>query len=355
MDEILIKTENRFSKIILGERLQNLHKYIPVNKKTIIITDRNLNHFYHEAFNPFPVIELGLGEENKSLATIDFIMGKLISLEADRTSFIVGVGGGIITDITGFAASVFMRGVRFGFVSTSLLSQVDASVGGKNGVNYLGFKNMVGVFNQPDFVLCDVEMLRTLDSKEYINGFAEIIKHAAIKSPGMLAFLEKNYPQIPIIRSNDNKGFAEGYNFALSQVENILIKSAIVEMDEREKGERKKLNFGHTFAHSFEKHTALSHGEAVAVGMVMASRLSVKKGLLSQVEADRLEMIIRNVGLPTGVKIDKKILFEGMKKDKKREGDRIHVVLLKGLGNAIIENISFNELEEITNDLCCTI
>jgi len=346
MDEILIKTENRFSKIILGERLQNLHKYIPVNKKTIIITDRNLNHFYHEAFNPFPVIELGLGEENKSLATIDFIMGKLISLEADRTSFIVGVGGGIITDITGFAASVFMRGVRFGFVSTSLLSQVDASVGGKNGVNYLGFKNMVGVFNQPDFVLCDVEMLRTLDSKEYINGFAEIIKHAAIKSPGMLAFLEKNYRKA--------LGYDKTTMYSLIK-ENILIKSAIVEMDEREKGERKKLNFGHTFAHSFEKHTALSHGEAVAVGMVMASRLSVKKGLLSQVEADRLEMIIRNVGLPTGVKIDKKILFEGMKKDKKREGDRIHVVLLKGLGNAIIENISFNELEEITNDLCCTI
>jgi 3-dehydroquinate synthase len=120
-----------------------------------------------------------------------------------------------------------------------------------------------------------------------------------------------------------------------------------VEKDEREKGERKKLNFGHTFAHSFEKHTSLSHGEAVAVGMIMASRLSVKKGLLGQAEADRLELLIRNIGLPSGVDLDKKILFEGMKKDKKREGERIHVILLKGLGNAVIENISLNELEEI--------
>jgi 3-dehydroquinate synthase len=193
MDEIVIKTDNGFSKILAGEKLQNLDLYLPKDKKVIMITDKNLYRLYHDELAKYPVIEIGMGEDHKTLDTVHYIIGQLIEYEADRSSFIVGVGGGIVTDVAGFAASIFMRGVRFGFVSTSLLSQVDASVGGKNGVNYFGYKNMVGVFNQPEFVICDTDMLKTLDAKEYINGFAEVIKHAAIKSTGLFDYLEKNY------------------------------------------------------------------------------------------------------------------------------------------------------------------
>jgi 3-dehydroquinate synthase len=170
-----VKAESRFSKILIGEKLSNLSQYIG-NRKCIIITDTNILKYYKDSLpKGIPVIEIGLGEKNKTMQTLELIFDKLIEFEADRSTFIVAAGGGIVCDVGGYAASSFMRGLPFGFVSTTLLSQVDASVGGKNGVNFRGFKNMIGVFNQPEFVICDTEMFNTLDKREFISGFAEIM------------------------------------------------------------------------------------------------------------------------------------------------------------------------------------
>ena len=181
MRTINIKTESGESIIYLGEKLENLSKYLPKDKKVVILTDENIIKHYSTQLQGYPVIQMGLGEKNKTLQTLEKIFEEFIRLEVDRSSFLVAVGGGIVCDVGGFAASSFMRGIKFGFVSTTLLSQVDASVGGKNGVNFQGYKNMVGVFAQPQFVICDVSMFKTLDTREFISGFAEIIKAAAIR------------------------------------------------------------------------------------------------------------------------------------------------------------------------------
>ena len=342
MEEIKIHTGSNVSRILLNEKISNLNNYLPANRKIIIITDSNLKKHYGKFFEKFNVIEIRQGEKNKTLATVDKIIGKLVELEADRSAFIIGIGGGIVSDITGFAASIYMRGLSFGFVSTSLLSQVDASVGGKNGVNYKGFKNMVGVFNQPEFVICDLDMLQTLDRNEFIGGFAEIIKHGAIKDVKLFEFLESNFKK------------ALDYNTdTLHRVirDSIIIKSTVVEQDEKEKGERRKLNFGHTFGHAIEKLTKINHGKAIAIGMNMAAQASVKLGLLKSIEADRLKKLIENFQLPVRLSVDKTVLFNAMKKDKKREGSDIHLVLLKNLGSAEVVNINYKKLEEIVNDL----
>jgi 3-dehydroquinate synthase len=342
MEELKIRTGSHVSRILLNEKITNLRNYLPTDKKIIIITDSSIRRHYGEYIDEYNVIEIGQGEKNKTLATLDDIMGNLVDLEADRSAFVVGIGGGIVCDITGFAASVYMRGLRFGFISTSLLSQVDASVGGKNGVNYKGYKNMVGVFNQPEFVICDLEMLKTLDRQEFIGGFAEIIKHGAIKDIQLFEFLETNHKE------------ALDYNINILHRlvrDSIVIKSNVVEQDEQEKGERRKLNFGHTFGHAIEKITKLSHGKAIAIGMYLAAQVSEKMGMIELPELNRLKLLIKNMQLPIHLKIDKKDLFNAMKKDKKREGSDIHLVLLKGLGNAEVININYNVLEEIVNDL----
>src|SRR5512133_847701 len=189
MQTITLKTDARASRILIGESLANLHKYIPQGK-VIIITDDNINKFYRKSFPSVPVISIGLGETNKTMETLVTIFDKLVEYEADRSTYIVAIGGGIVCDVAGFAASIYMRGLRYGFVSTTLLSQVDASVGGKNGVNFRGYKNMIGVFNQPEFVLVDTTMLRTMNEREFRSGFAEIIKAAAIKSEPLFRYLE---------------------------------------------------------------------------------------------------------------------------------------------------------------------
>ena len=339
---IEIKTDTRNSQILVGESFQNIKKYLPENKKAVIITDANLFRIYGSRFPDLPVIEMGLGEKHKTIDTLNYIFERFIEIEVDRSSFVLAIGGGIVCDVAGFAASVFMRGLRFGFVSTTLLSQVDASVGGKNGVNFQRYKNMIGVFNQPEFVICDSEMLKTLDRKEFVAGFAEIVKAGAIKKPDLFEYLEKNWQKA----LNYDPG-------VINQVvyDSVYMKAEVVEADEKEKGERRKLNFGHTFAHSFEKLSDLLHGEAVSVGMVLASRLSEKLGFLEKGQSDRILNLLHNLGLPVSLNIEMNNVFEAMKQDKKREGDFIHLILLDKIGNAIIHKVTLNKLEELVNDL----
>ena len=229
METIKIETTSGQSHILIAERLENIKRFIPV-ARPIIITDVNVGRLYPLDAIAKDVITIGTGEAIKTLDTVAEIYAQLLSFKADRSAFIVGIGGGIVCDITGFAASTFMRGVRFGFVASSLLAQVDASVGGKNGVNFQGYKNMVGLFHQPEFVICDLELLKTLPPREVSCGLAEIVKHAAIADADLFAFLEKHAERILAL---DPEAIEK---LVLRSVE---IKSAIVSRDETEKGERR--------------------------------------------------------------------------------------------------------------------
>ncbi|MDM8517927.1 3-dehydroquinate synthase [Desulfobacterales bacterium HSG16] len=340
MKKYTIFGEKGESNILIGERISNLERYIDADH-LFLVTDSNVRHLYEKNFPAGKVIEIGTGEKIKTIETVQAIYKKLLEHEADRSSFIIGIGGGIVCDITGFAASTYLRGVRFGFVSTTLLSQVDASVGGKNGVNFQGYKNMVGVFNQPEFVICDNAMLATLPEKELLCGFAEIIKHAAIADFKYFEYLEKNQ--------------SKALNLDSATIEKVVydsvqIKADVVNKDEREKGERKKLNFGHTFGHAVEKISGIPHGEAVSIGIAFAADLSVKKGLLQQNEADRIILLLKKYGLPSEIDVEAKLLADAMEKDKKRSRDTIHFVLLESIGKAVIQTIAIDDLKNAIFD-----
>jgi 3-dehydroquinate synthase len=340
MKVVNIKIHPRDSVIVIGERLDNLRKYLPV-ETPIIITDSNVQECWGKLFPRGDVITIGTGEKVKTFDTVCYIYEQLLKLEADRSSFIVGIGGGIVCDIAGFVASTYMRGVRFGFVSSTLLSQVDASVGGKNGVNFGGYKNIVGVFSQPEFVICDLNLIRTLPQKEIISGFAEIVKHAAIADKNLFAYLEKHH----------KRALALDLQIIEKLVyDSVMIKSTIVNRDEKEKGERRKLNFGHTFGHAIEKVSKVRHGEAVSAGMVLASQLGVKREGLLMEDLTRITELLKKFGLPVRLEFDGSKVLEAIRMDKKREGALIHFVLLSEIGNAYVEEITIQELEALVGN-----
>ncbi|MBW1801195.1 MAG: 3-dehydroquinate synthase [Deltaproteobacteria bacterium] len=341
MKTLSVKGNRIISKIHVGERLQHADRYMPV-EKSVIVTDRNVRELYHTLFPSCPVIEIGMGEKIKTLDTVRSIYDGFLSLEVDRSGFILGIGGGIVCDVTGFAASTYMRGIPFGFVSTTLLSQVDASVGGKNGVNFNGYKNMVGLFNQPDFVLCDMALLKTLPEKELCGGLAEVVKHAAIGDEALFSYIEEN----------DVKALQlDGSVLEKFVYDSVRIKSAIVSADEREMGERRKLNFGHTFGHAIEKVTGWPHGEAVSLGMMIAAKFSMRKGFLRKQDVRRLENVLESLKLPTRGTIDREALKNALGKDKKRKRDKIHFVFLDGIGQARVEATPITEVTETLDEI----
>ncbi len=330
------------STLYVGERLRNVKDYIP-DTPVVILTDAAVRQYYGHLFPSAEVIEIGQGEGIKTLDTVQSIYRRLVELEADRSVFILGIGGGIVCDVAGFVASTYLRGVRFGFAATTLLAQVDASVGGKNGVNFAGYKNMVGVFNQPEWVVCDMELLKTLPKREVLSGFAEIIKHGAIGDADLFGFLESRADR------------ALGLDLEVIErlvYDSVVIKASIVNRDERERGGRRKLNFGHTFGHAVEKVTRIPHGEAVSIGMAVAARLSVQKGLLSQDRAGRIPALIDRYGLPSRLEVNPGDAIDALRRDKKREGDRINFVLLRDIGEAVVREIPLTELEAVVYELC---
>jgi len=324
------------STVMVGEILSNIGRYLPV-EKTVIITDKNVWRCHGNNFPPCRVIKIEPGEKTKNLDTVRDIYEKFLEFDVDRSSFIAGIGGGVVCDIAGFAASTILRGLRFGFVSTTLLSQVDASVGGKNGVNLGGYKNIVGLFSQPEFVICDLNLLSTLSQRELLNGFAEIIKHAAIYDAILFRFLEENHEKALALEKD---------TIARLVYDSVKIKASVVSRDEKEKGERRKLNFGHTFGHAFEKTKGILHGEAVAAGMIVACELSVKKGFLEARELERIKRLIKLYGLPVELPCDRAKVFDAMKKDKKRYDDLLRFVFLSGIGSAVVREIPISELKK---------
>jgi len=329
------------STLLVGERLERIAEHLPA-APVFIVTDPIVRRLYGKRFPAGPVIEMGVGESIKTLDTVADIYSALIGHEADRSAFLLGIGGGIVCDVAGFVASTYLRGIRFGFVPTTLLAQVDAGVGGKNGVNFSGYKNMAGVFNQPEFVLCDPGVLTTLSDGDRGCGLAEIVKHGAIADAGLFSFLESNIDAVLAL---------EPAAVHRMVYDSVVIKSTIVNRDEKETGERRKLNFGHTFGHAVEKVRKIPHGEAVSMGMMVAAALSVRKGYLAEADAARLKTLLERLGLPTHLDVDRETALDALKRDKKREGDAIHFVLLKGIGEAAVERIGLDELAAAVAEL----
>ena len=280
------------------------------------------------------LIVLPDGEAFKTWEVLQKIFDGLLENSADRKTTLVALGGGVIGDMTGFAAACYMRGIKFIQVPTTLLSQVDSSVGGKTGINHPLGKNMVGAFHQPQAVIADLDTLKTLPAEELAAGLAEVIKHGAIADAEFLSWIEKNQDAL-------NKCDPAAMEHAVRR--SCEIKSQVVAQDEKEGGIRAILNFGHTFGHAIEAgmgYGAWLHGQAVGCGMVMAADLSVRVGSLSEAEASRLKKIIEALHLPTQPpKLGVDRFMELMSVDKKAEGGEVRYILLNGLGQAKIQTV----------------
>jgi 3-dehydroquinate synthase len=342
MKEIALHTIDKTSRILVGESFRNIGKYLP-ERQLVIITDEKVDERYSGSFPGGLKIIVKAGESSKSIETAAGIYDQLIRSEIDRKAFILGIGGGIVCDLAGYIASTYLRGISFGFVSTTLLAQVDASIGGKNGINFEGYKNMIGTIRQPDFVICDPEMLKTLRPEEFRMGFAEVVKYAAIFNADLFDYLEGNY-----------KDALEHNPSVLEKIIGICaeLKSDVVYRDEKDTGERMKLNFGHTFAHAFEKLSGIPHGDAVSIGMILAARLSNRLGLINEGDADRLEKLLINFGLPVKWEGSCSEVLEVMKRDKKRDGSSLGLILLESIGNAVVRNVSLTDMKTWIDDLC---
>lgn len=342
MKQIILSAPTGKSLIQIGGELSDAAGPL-LAKRTVFLVDENVYNYYSPNFNGQPVIKINSGESSKSMEYSTHIFRELLNMEVDRSWSVIGVGGGITTDLTGFVASTFLRGLPFGFISTTLLGQVDAAIGGKNGINLDGYKNMIGIIKQPVFVFCDIYSLGTLPESEFLGGFSEIIKYGAIRDSRFFEFLEKEI---------ENGTGRDGRTLETIVFESVRNKVEVVTRDEKEEGERKTLNFGHTFAHAIEKLYKIPHGQAVAMGMTLAGRLSVNLGLLAQKELDRLENLIYRSKLSGLPPMDADLLIDTMKMDKKRRGDEISLILLENIGRAVIREIKIKSIKSIVHDLC---
>jgi 3-dehydroquinate synthase len=325
------------SSIYINENFQNAKEYID-NENTIVLIDSNFYKLYEDNINFDKIIKIKNGENTKNLKTIENIIEQLINLKADRNTFLLGIGGGVITDITGFAGSVYMRGIDFGFISTTLLGQVDAALGGKNGVNYDGYKNIIGTFNQPKFVISDIKVLKTLSREHIVNGLAEILKYGLIYDRDFFNYLEKNCKRILQL----DEDVLEYIIYKSSK-----IKAEIVNKDEKEKNLRKILNFGHTFGHAIEREYGMLHGKAVSIGMMISVKISKYLNRISEKEYGKIINIFDKLELPKNIEFDPEKIFSNIKKDKKKEKNSLKYILLENIGEAKIENYTFDELRTL--------
>jgi 3-dehydroquinate synthase len=322
----------------VGERLKNLG----LGQKMALVTNPTIKKLHAQRVVDslkaagFMVmsIEIPDGEKFKNLDWANAIYTALLTNGFDRKSALVAFGGGVIGDLTGFAAATFMRGVPFVQVPTTLLAMVDSSVGGKTGVNHAMGKNMIGAFYQPRKVLMDLSVLKTLPKEEFLSGMAEVIKYGVIFDAGFFDFLDKNREKILSLEPE-----------ALTHIikRSCEIKAEVVSQDEREGGLRAILNFGHTVGHAVEtaENYTMRHGYAVAIGMVYASRLAHKTGLCDSSVPERVEKLIASYGLPTSLstlsrKPSATELLDTMQIDKKAEGGKVKFVLPKKIGEVVI-------------------
>ncbi len=318
--------------------------------KLVIITDPTVNKLYGDVLNQgltkdgFSVNTLLVpeGEEQKSLETAGRLYHELTNCYAERTTPILALGGGVIGDLAGFVAATYLRGVPLVQIPTTLLAQVDSSVGGKVAVDHGQLKNMIGTFYQPGLIIADINTLKTLPAEELANGLAEVIKSAAIRGEKFFTFLEQNLDKI--------KSLDEG---ALEEIvfQSVKIKAEVVEKDEMDLGLRNILNYGHTIGHALESvsNFSIGHGNTVAIGMLAAARISHMMGILDGNEVVRLKKVIEQAGLPTEMpNLKSTEIIKAMKHDKKIRRDKVRFVLLKSIGNVFItDEVSPSLVEKV--------
>lgn len=351
--------------IIIGERLLNKAgvTILPLlkSKNVIIISDRNVARFYlHRLSNAledagirYRSVIVPAGEATKSIHQFGELMEALLEQKPDRKTVLIALGGGVVGDLTGFAASVLLRGVEFIQIPTTLLSQVDSSVGGKTGINSKFGKNLIGAFHQPQLVLIDVATLTTLPPRELLAGYAEMLKYGLISDPEFFAWMETHAPALIA-------GDAALQTQAI--LKSCASKAQTVAADEKENGVRALLNFGHTFGHALESETGygntLLHGEAVAIGMIMAFAASVKLGICPPADLERVKAHYKAVGLPISPldirpDWDVSALMEHFTHDKKTTDGRLTFILVRGIGKAFIqENVDKAFIRQLLEELC---
>jgi 3-dehydroquinate synthase len=351
--KLQVKTNNQQYPIIIGSNLLNKIKaFLEQNSinfnQCLIVADRNVpKKLINKILNYFPKKKLTIhyfkaNEKNKNQNSINKILNILLVKNFNRNDCLISVGGGITGDVSGFAASTFKRGLKFVNIPTTLLSQVDSSIGGKTGINTKHGKNLIGTFYQPSLVISDIDFLKSLPKRELICGYGEIIKHALIADKKFFSFLNKNRSEVLNLKSP---------LIEKAIYQSCLIKKKVVETDEKEMGQRKILNFGHTFAHAYEATLGyskkLNHGEAVILGIKSAARFSLSNKILNFKEFKLIEDHLNELNLPTNInkffsknKIDKILSF--MKKDKKNNTKKINLVLLKKIGHPVYK-LQFSE------------
>ena len=348
---------NTYEIFIDRNILSNVAKFIAQSnftQKILIVTDSNVAKFIdkltapmtHEKIN-FDVAIIPAGESSKSLYEAEKIFTRAIELGLDRKSPIVAFGGGVVGDLTGFVAATYLRGVPFIQVPTTLLSQVDSSVGGKTGVNHALGKNLIGAFYQPQAVFIDIDTLNTLPEREIKSGLGEIVKYGIISDGELFNFIEENAEKI-LSRDVD----------ALTHLikRSCEIKADVVGQDEKENGLRRILNFGHTIGHAIEKVTAYKkyhHGEAVAIGMVGAAMLSCALGKINSADVARLKTLLERLQLETKcAACDVEELFHALQRDKKSIGGKVNWVLMDGFGTvSITDDVTNEKVVEILREL----
>lgn len=319
------------SEVYIGPVADILPGVLPPGR-VVVVSDASIDRLYHPLLAPYDTVLIGTGESVKTLRTVETVYKRFIELGVDRSTFILAVGGGIVTDVAGYAASTYMRGLGFGFISTTLLGQVDASVGGKNGVNVDGYKNMVGTFTQPRFVICDPGLLKTLPPREFRAGLAEVVKAAIIADADLFARIEQS----------DFKSLHTDTDLLSDAISSaIRVKADIVEHDERETADRRKLNLGHTLAHAIEKcSNRMNHGEAVATGIALISGAAVKLGVLSVEDRDRIVGVLDCLGFSLEPPVELKRLLKEVARDKKNKDGMLRIVLPVGIGDCEVRTIS---------------
>ncbi len=357
--EILVHYEGKPSYEIViekdyGKLAEKLSGLSIENRKLCIVTETTVGAYYAEEVKKLlephaksvMVHTFPAGEANKNLSIVQELYRDLIEHKFERSDMLLALGGGVVGDLTGYTAATYLRGIDFVQLPTSLLSQVDSSIGGKTGVDFDSYKNMVGAFYQPKLVYMNLAALKTLSDREYLSGMGEIIKHGLIKDASYYQWLSERLTQI---RDKD-----------LSVLEEMIyrsceIKRAVVENDPKEKGERALLNFGHTLGHAIEKlmNFSLLHGECVGLGMLAAAQISLERGLIDRALYDSVYNMLTELNLPVSVQgIAAEDVIEASKNDKKMEQGKVKFILLNGCGEAFIDRtVSADEMKKALNSI----
>jgi|TARA_B110000438_G_scaffold299839_1_gene350834 3-dehydroquinate synthase/shikimate kinase/3-dehydroquinate synthase len=362
-NKLIVKTASKsypiyFSKNILFRTGKLISKNLPKVKKVCVICDNKLPKYLvgglYKSLKKYNVIicKLTANEKNKNIKVAQKIIERLLKEDFNRTDCIIALGGGMIGDISAFISNLTKRGIKFINIPTTLLAQVDASIGGKTGINSNQGKNLIGTYYQPDFVLSDVSTLKTLPQREVISGYGEILKHALILDKKFFLWLNKYGKKI--LKNKDSFYLQEAI------IKSCKIKSKIVEMDEKEINLRMILNFGHTFAHGFERaknySRKINHGEAVLLGMMIASELSFKKKILKEKDFSKIKNHYYDLGLPHKIKKifkknEMKKITHFMTKDKKNSNKKINLILLNKIGKTTKPQKYLMEANKVKNFL----